>query len=159
MQIDGKSVAVAATCILLGLCCGVLLTLVLVPWGAENHATFDFLEQKSTLEPVIGTWFGSTSFAGIFTLQSTLVFYDDQSGNVVYELSSPLISVQKTGFDFTWEKADEQTYTAKNSVFVMPYSLSDGKHTLKTILNPSIIGMSDLDVLSIDLRYVKQNAG
>ena len=80
MQIDGKSVAVAAACVLIGLSCGVLLTLVLVPWGAENNATLDFLEQKTTPEPVVGTWFGSASFAGVLTLQSTLVFYDDQIG-------------------------------------------------------------------------------
>lgn len=159
MLIDGKSVVVAAACVLIGLCCGVLLTLGLVPWGVENNATLDFLDPHSLPDPITGTWFGSASLAGIFTVQSTIIFYDDQHGNVVYEFSSPLLSLQKTGFDFTWEKTDEKTYTAQNTVFVMPYFLSDGKHTLTTTVNPSVIGIADLDVLSFDLRYVKQSAG
>lgn len=146
MEIKKDDAALLVAVMVIGIVCGSLLTFLAV----------SVAQGGGSADPVVGKWAGTTSFAYVFSLRSNLFFYDDNTGNAVFELSAPVIGTQRAGFDFSWEKTGKNEYTASNGAVKLPFTMSDKKGTITTTVSPKAIGYDmSIDVAAFDLKYVK----
>ncbi len=146
MDIKKEDAALIVAIMVVGIICGSLVT----------FAAFTVSQANGSADPIVGKWSGTTSFAYVFSLQSNIFFYDDNTGNAVFELSAPVIGTQRAGFDFSWEKTGKNEYTASNGAVKLPFTMSDKKGTITTTVSPKAIGYDmSVDVAAFDLKYVK----
>ncbi|MBQ4415332.1 MAG: hypothetical protein II861_04470 [Methanomicrobium sp.] len=146
MEIKKDDAALLVAVMVIGIVCGSLLTFLV----------FSAAHADGSADPIVGKWAGTTSFAYVFSLQSNIFFYDDNTGNVVFELSAPVIGTQKAGFNFSWEKTGKNEYSVSNGAVTLPFTMSDRKGTITTTVSPKAIGYDlSIDVTVFDLKYVK----
>ncbi|MBR6011757.1 MAG: hypothetical protein IK060_05410 [Methanomicrobium sp.] len=146
MEIKKEDAALLVSVMVIGIVCGALITFLAVSAGHADNSP----------DPIVGKWTGTTSFAYVFSLQSNIIFYDDNTGNVVFDLSTPVLGAQKAGFDFSWEKTDKNKYSVTNGAVTLPFTMSEKKGTITAIISPKAIGYDiGVDVAAFDLKYVK----
>ena len=153
MNIDGKSVGIAIGCIVIGIIIGVLLSLVLVPQTTiiqDNSG-----DNNQNIDPIIGRWYASTSFVGVASVQSIVSFYDDKTGNVMFDIINPIIGTKSAGFNFSWDYKGDNVYSTDGQLMSLDFTLSESNKMIKTTINPSVLGIDGFEFLSVDLRYTK----
>ncbi len=146
MEIKKEDAALIVAIMVVGIICGSLVT----------FAAFTVSQANGSADPIVGKWSGTTSFAYLFSIQSNIIFYDDNTGNAVFELTAPVVGTQKAGFDFSWENTGKNVYDVSNNNVKLTFTMSEKKGTITTLVSPKAIGYDiGVDVAAFDLKYVK----